>query len=79
MRFAEILGTLRKVSGHTQQSLAERAGVSFRTLQSWEQGHRSPVSPDFFRLVRALGVSADAFAACVDEVKPAKGKRGKKR
>jgi transcriptional regulator with XRE-family HTH domain len=62
MNFGEMLRQLREKGGLTQAALAERAGLSLRTVQSWEQGQRSPVSPDFFKLVKALGASADAFA-----------------
>src|SRR5204862_2141038 len=62
MRFGELLGRLRREAGLTQAGLADKAGLSARTVQSWEQGRRAPVSPDFFKLVKALGVSADAFA-----------------
>jgi transcriptional regulator with XRE-family HTH domain len=61
MTFADILKHLRSKAGLSQAGLAEKARVSVRTLQSWDQGLRSPVSPEFFRLCRALGVSADAF------------------
>ena len=53
----------RAAAGLTQAALAEKARLSLRTVQAWEQGARSPVSPDFFALVRALGVPAEAFAA----------------
>ena len=62
MHFGELMSRLRQGAGLTQASLADRAGLSLRTVQSWEQGRRAPVSPDFFKLVAALGVSADAFA-----------------
>ena len=57
-----MLQKFREEKGLTQADLAKRAGVSLRTIQSWEQGHRSPISPDFFRVVKALGVSADDFS-----------------
>jgi transcriptional regulator with XRE-family HTH domain len=62
VRFAELLEKLRAEAGLTQAALAERAGLSVRTVQAWSQGRRAPVSPDFFKLVRALGVPADTFA-----------------
>ena len=76
--FGEILGRLRQEAGLTQKALADRAGLSPRTVQSWEQGRRAPVSSDFFRLVRALAVSADAFAG-VNETPAAKPARGRKK
>ena len=68
-----MLQKFREERGMTQAELAKRAGVSVRTIQSWEQGHRAPVSPDFFRVVKVLGVSADDFAAA------SIGRRGPKR
>jgi transcriptional regulator with XRE-family HTH domain len=64
MTFSQILKRLREEAGLTQAALAERTGISLRTLHSWEQGRRVPVSPDFFKLVRGLGVACEAFAAC---------------
>jgi transcriptional regulator with XRE-family HTH domain len=63
MEFSDMLQKFREGKGMTQAELAKRAGVSIRTIQSWEQGHRAPVSPDFFRVIKALGVSADDFAS----------------
>lgn len=71
-----MIQQFREKKGMTQAALAERAGVSIRTIQSWEQGYRAPVSPDFFKVVKALGVSADEFAEAV-MVKRAE-KKGKK-
>ena len=74
--FAETLKRIREKAGLTQAALALKSGISLRTIQQWEQGHRSPVSPDFFKLVSTLRVSADAFAKDF-ESKPRKG-RGKR-
>src|SRR5262249_16558620 len=62
MHFGELMSRLRQGAGITEGRVANKAGLSLRTVQSWEQGRRAPVSPDFFKLVAALGVSADAFA-----------------
>jgi transcriptional regulator with XRE-family HTH domain len=78
MQFGELLGRLRKEAGLTQAGLADKAGLSPRTVQSWEQGRRAPVSPDFFKLVRALGVSADAFGGIAAD-KAAGPKRRRKK
>lgn len=65
MSFGETLRRLREEAGLTQAALAERAAIPIRTIQGWEQNYRCPVSPDFFRLVKALGAPADAFAESV--------------
>ncbi|MBY0527351.1 MAG: helix-turn-helix domain-containing protein [Gemmataceae bacterium] len=62
MNFGELLKQVRAETGVTQAELAERSGVSLRTIQGWEAGGRSPVSPDFFKVAGALGVEAGRFA-----------------
>ena len=80
MQFAEKLHSLRDRAGLTQARLAELSGVSLRTIQGWEQGYRCPVSPDFFKLVKALGVSADVFADLEGADETSQGKpRGRPR
>jgi transcriptional regulator with XRE-family HTH domain len=64
MGFAETMRRLRAETGLTQAALAERSGIPLRTIQGWEQGYRCPVSPAFFQLTKALGVSCAAFAEC---------------
>jgi transcriptional regulator with XRE-family HTH domain len=78
MTFAETLRRLREAAGLTQAALAERAGLSLRTVQSWEQGRRAPVSPAFFKLAEALGAKPDAFAKCQENPPPKKTTRRKK-
>ena len=60
--FGEMVQQFREKLGLTQTALADKAGVSLRSIQGWEQNRRRPVSEDFFRLVKALGVPADTFA-----------------
>lgn len=43
--FAEKLKTARKAAGLTQQGMAERTLIPFRTIQQWEGGLRTP--PDY--------------------------------
>lgn len=43
--FAEKLKTARKAAGLTQQSMADRTLIPFRTIQQWEGGQRVP--PDY--------------------------------
>jgi transcriptional regulator with XRE-family HTH domain len=79
MNFGEVLNELREKAGLTQAALADKANVSLRTIQAWEQGRRSPVSPDFFKLVKALGATCEAFADCDQDTSgnPAKAGKGK--
>jgi transcriptional regulator with XRE-family HTH domain len=77
--FGELLQRMRAASGLTQAGLSARAGVSLRSIQGWEQDYRCPVSPDFFKIVEALGVSADDFNTMNGATgKPAKRKKGGK-
>jgi transcriptional regulator with XRE-family HTH domain len=61
MTFGETLKREREQAGFTQDALAVRSGISIRTIQGWENSSRSPVSPDFFQVVKALGVPAERF------------------
>lgn len=60
--FAARLRCLREQAGLSRQELADRAGVSIRSLEKWEQGIREPVWSLAVALARALAVSTDQFA-----------------
>lgn len=62
MDFAGIVKQLRAKTGLSQSQLAKKSGLSVRTIQQWEAGLRRPVSPDFFRLCKALDASLGDFA-----------------
>lgn len=74
-----MLKQIREEKGLTQAALAKQAGLSIRTIQGWEQGRRSPVSPDFFKLVQALDISADQFASIFTPPEPEKPARKRKK
>jgi transcriptional regulator with XRE-family HTH domain len=40
--FAERLKAARKSTGMTQQGMADRMLIPFRTIQQWEGGQRTP-------------------------------------
>ncbi len=40
--FAEKLKAARKAAGMTQQGMADRMLIPFRTIQQWEGGQRTP-------------------------------------
>jgi transcriptional regulator with XRE-family HTH domain len=67
MRFGEILKHLRTKAGLSQQQLADASGVPVRSIQNWEQGERTPVSPAFFNLLTPLNAEAMDFWAVVEE------------
>ena len=68
------IGELRRGAGLSQSQLAKRAGVPFRSLQNYEQGHR-PVS------LEAAAKLADVLDCTLDElagrVSPAKKRKEK--
>ena len=57
----EFLATLRRANGFTQQEVADRLGISNRTLSAWERG---TAIPDIL-LLPAL---ADLYGVTVDEI-----------
>ena len=57
----EFLATLRRANGYTQQEVADRLGVSNRTLSAWE---RDTSAPD----ILLLPVLADLYGVTVDEI-----------
>ncbi len=60
MKFAERLKSARKKAKMSQGTLAERAGISMRTLQNYEMGKRYPASLDIaVGLATALGMTAE--------------------
>ena len=68
VKFSEKLKQLREAVGpeFTQDDLAKRSQVPVTTIRGYEQGKRLPLAPAFMRLVKALGVTCDAFADCDD-------------
>ena len=57
--FGERLKTCRKAKGLTQQALAEKIGVSDKTVSRWESDGGYPDVPTLVPLARALGVTVD--------------------
>ena len=53
------IARLRKSNGMTQDELAERLGVSGKTVSKWENGHGYPDVTIFPRLAEVFGVSVD--------------------
>ena len=60
MKFSEKLKEARKKAGLSQSALAEKAGISMRTLQNYEMGKRYPASLDIaLGLATALGTTTE--------------------
>ena len=65
---ATRLSAIRKARGLTQQSLAEQAGVSVRSVQMWEQRNKDinkAQASSVLALARVLGCEADALLETV--------------
>src|SRR4051812_41532812 len=60
--FAGRLRELREAAGLTQQQLAERAGMAWRTITHLEGGDRKPSWETVLALCQALGVDCREFA-----------------
>ncbi len=59
----EALVALRKAGGDSQQTLAERAGVSEKSLNLIEQGKTTPRVSTLKKLAEALSVPLGAITA----------------
>lgn len=79
MNFTEKLQKLRKEKGYTQSELAEKVGVSSRSIQNYELGARYPKRNILDKLCEVLDtrveylVSSDDFFALVHAEDGAKG------
>ncbi|MBR2616449.1 MAG: helix-turn-helix transcriptional regulator [Clostridia bacterium] len=68
MTFAEKLKRARKEKGLSQSALAERAGISLRTLQNYEMGKRYPASMEIgLSLATALGTTVQELLSAGEE------------
>lgn len=58
-RIGNIMRNARELKGLTQAALAERIGVSNRTIIAIEKNQRNPTYDVLYRLVHTLDISAD--------------------
>lgn len=65
--FAERMRNIRKLRGHTQESLAELLNVGKMTISRWERGEAEPEMDNIVRLAKALNVSTDYLLSLDDE------------
>lgn len=65
--FAERMRDIRKLRGHTQESLAELLNVGKMTISRWERGEAEPEMDNIIRLAKALNVSTDYLLSLDDE------------
>jgi transcriptional regulator with XRE-family HTH domain len=67
------LRELRRRHLLTQKELADRVGVQYQTVQTWEAGTNTPRPAAMRRLCEVLGVSPEELLAAVEEAQ-AEGK-----
>jgi transcriptional regulator with XRE-family HTH domain len=62
--FPKLVKALRLAHGLTQEGLAREVGVTFATVNTWENGHRAPMPFLARRLVemaQAAGLDVETF------------------
>lgn len=57
--FQDKVKDRRGLLGLTQKQLAEKAGIGFRTIVTYESGERFPHAAQLYKLAKALGVSTE--------------------
>ncbi len=57
--FKDKVKDCRGKLGLSQKQLAEKAGIGFRTIVTYESGERFPQSAQLYKLAHALGVSTE--------------------
>lgn len=62
----ERLAELRKLNGDTQQTLAEKLGLSVWSVRAWEQGKSFPFSNVLLAICKLYGTSADYLLGLTD-------------
>jgi len=67
--YASLVKTLRRRGGFTQEQLAHELGVTFTTINNWENGRRRPMP----FLARRLAEMATAASIDVQEYEVPEG------
>lgn len=57
--FNEKVKEHRGILGLSQKQLAEKSGIGYRTITSYESGERFPQPAQLYKLAKALGVSTE--------------------
>ena len=68
--FPQLVKALRLARGLTQEALAREVGVTFATVNTWENGHRAPMPFLARRLVemaKAAKLDVEAFRHSDDQ------------
>lgn len=68
MSFSEKIKEARINAGLSQNELAKRAGIHYRTVQNWESGNRLPRSLDsVMRTAQVLGTTSESLLCESDQ------------
>jgi transcriptional regulator with XRE-family HTH domain len=63
VEIAQRLAELRRKNGYSQESLAEKLGLSRQAISKWERAESSPDTDNLIALARLYGVSLDGLLA----------------
>lgn len=73
-----MLKEAREKAGLSQTDLADRTGLSVRSIQNWEQGHRTPRVQVVLTLAEAVGVKPEQLLLAIAGQQP-RHRKGKRR
>ncbi len=59
IEMAERFKRLREAAGLSQSQLARASGIPLKTLQTWEQGNRTPLLDAAVKVADALDITMD--------------------
>jgi len=76
MSFSDKLKEARKNASLTQKELAEKTGVSYRAIQTWEAGRLPKSLEPVMRVAQVLGTTAEALLSESDQYIIEAGEKG---
>jgi transcriptional regulator with XRE-family HTH domain len=65
-KIANCISSIRKQKGISQQELAEKIGVTARTLRKWENGSDYPRLDQAFLVAQVLGIPVERLFFYID-------------
>jgi transcriptional regulator with XRE-family HTH domain len=77
MGLGETMQRLREKVGLSQAGLAEKSGLSLRSIQNWEQGHRAPSAKALLALAKVLKVPVEKLIGEIDQPDKTPARRGR--
>ena len=69
MSLGERIKEQRKISGLSQEKVAEFVGVSRQAVTKWETGQSAPSTENLFKLAEIFGTTVDILLASDEEEK----------